>query len=232
MLIFDFDGVIADSEVIGCGLLGEQIRLLGGNITTEESISLFVGKRFEDIERITKELKGVVLPSGFETKYLQLVQEEFQRNLLPVNGVSEFIKRHAKVRQCIASSSSLRRLKLSLQHLNFYEKFKGKYYSADKVRYGKPSPDIFLYAAQRNNVKPESCIVIEDSESGVQAGIAAGMTVIGILAASHIREGHDIKLRQAGAQFVVSNYIEASTIIEGVFNGTILVQRTVKRNRL
>jgi HAD superfamily hydrolase (TIGR01509 family) len=62
--------------------------------------------------------------------------------------------------------------------------------SATMVARGKPHPDIFLLAAERMEVAPQECLVFEDSVAGVQGAVAAGMTVIGICAASHVRSGH------------------------------------------
>ena len=79
-------------------------------------------------------------------------------------------------------------------------------FSADMVARGKPHPDIFLYAASKLGVKPNECLVIEDSAGGIRAAIAAGMTVVGLSAASHIREGHDLKLRDAGAVHLAQSW--------------------------
>jgi HAD superfamily hydrolase (TIGR01509 family) len=99
----------------------------------------------------------------------------------------------------IASSSSIDRLQLCLSVLALEAEFGGHVFSADMVARGKPHPDIFLFAASRLGVRPDQCLVIEDSAGGIRAAVAAGMTVVGLCAASHIREGHDLKLRDAGA---------------------------------
>jgi beta-phosphoglucomutase-like phosphatase (HAD superfamily) len=77
--------------------------------------------------------------------------------------------------------------------------FGSQVFSADMVARGKPHPDIFLFAAGKLGVNPDECLVIEDSAGGIRAAVAAGMTAVGLCAASHIREGHDLRLRDAGA---------------------------------
>jgi beta-phosphoglucomutase-like phosphatase (HAD superfamily) len=84
------------------------------------------------------------------------------------------------------------------------------------VARGKPHPDIFLHAADAMGVHPSQAIVIEDSASGVQAGVAAGMRVIGLLAASHIQPGHRERLLAAGAHHVASTFDEAQQITRGL----------------
>ncbi|MBT3660808.1 MAG: HAD family phosphatase [Rhodospirillaceae bacterium] len=77
---------------------------------------------------------------------------------------------------------------------------------------GKPHPDIFLHAAAEMNVPPAHCLVIEDSASGVQGARAAGMTVIGMLAASHIQGNHADRLLDAGADHVTETFAAAAVI--------------------
>jgi len=85
-------------------------------------------------------------------------------------------------------------------------------YSASEVARGKPHPEIFLHAANRMGVDPLQCIVIEDGITGVQAGFAAGMTVIGLTAASHLRSGHGERLKAAGAHYIARTFAEAEAI--------------------
>jgi beta-phosphoglucomutase-like phosphatase (HAD superfamily) len=90
-------------------------------------------------------------------------------------------------------------------------------FSADMVARGKPHPDIFLFAAARLGVSPHRCLVIEDSTGGIKAAVAAGMTAVGLCAASHIRDGHDVKLRDAGAVHLAKSWEEVEGIARGFF---------------
>ena len=92
-------------------------------------------------------------------------------------------------------------------------------FSADMVARGKPHPDIFLYAASKLGVSPNECLVIEDSAGGIRAAVAAGMTVVGLCAASHIREGHDLKLRDAGAVHLAQSWSDVEGFALQFFNG-------------
>jgi beta-phosphoglucomutase-like phosphatase (HAD superfamily) len=97
--------------------------------------------------------------------------------------------------------------------------FEGRVFSASQVARGKPHPDIFLHSAAKIGASPRDCIVIEDSASGVIAGRAAGCTVIGLLAAGHVREGHAATLEGAGAHHVATNYREAERIVGELLSG-------------
>jgi beta-phosphoglucomutase-like phosphatase (HAD superfamily) len=83
------------------------------------------------------------------------------------------------------------------------------------VERGKPAPDLFLHAAKQHGVRPERCLVIEDSLSGVVAALAADMAVIGFVGGSHIRPGHADTMRAAGCVEVfarmedVANFLRA-----------------------
>jgi beta-phosphoglucomutase-like phosphatase (HAD superfamily) len=100
----------------------------------------------------------------------------------------------------------------TLDVLELHNDFAGKVFSASAVSRGKPHPDIFLHAAERMQCEPADCIVIEDSASGVTAGVAAGMIVIGLMAASHMRPEHRQRLVLAGAHFIAATFEEATDI--------------------
>src|SRR5206468_13039929 len=92
-------------------------------------------------------------------------------------------------------------------------------FSADMVARGKPHPDIFLYAANKLGVNPNECLVIEDSAGGIRAAVAAGMTVVGLCDASHIRDGHDLKLQDAGAVHLAHSWSDVERLALHFFNG-------------
>jgi beta-phosphoglucomutase-like phosphatase (HAD superfamily) len=117
------------------------------------------------------------------------------------------------VPRCIALSSSIDRLRLCLDVLGLADAFGGNVVSAEMVTRGKPAPDIFLLAAKTIGVGASDCIVIEDSIGGVRAGVAAGMTVIGLCAASHLRDGHADKLAAAGATYIARTWQDVPEIV-------------------
>ena len=98
------------------------------------------------------------------------------------------------------------------RHTGPRHSFGAHVYSASQVKRGKPHPDIFLHAARQVGVAPAEAIVLEDSEGGVRAAVAAGMTAIGFLGASHIGPGHAERLRAAGAHYIAESYAAAERI--------------------
>jgi HAD superfamily hydrolase (TIGR01509 family) len=212
-IIFDFDGVIADSEVLSNTVLAEIVTELGVPTSVEDAYRDYMGKRFHEVIAAIEKAVGRTLPQSFGEQYQQRTLARFRRELAPIAGVREFITRFIDLSRCIASSSSPERLAVCLEVLQMTALFAGRVFSASNVARGKPHPDIFLYAAAKIGMSPDECIVIEDSASGVIAGRAAGCTVIGLLAAGHIREGHGATLEQAGAHHVATNYLEAERIV-------------------
>lgn len=171
LLIFDFDGVIADSEVLANAELAEMISELGVPTTLDEAYDRYMGRRFaEVVARIERDVQRP-LPDDFATTLQSRLLRRFRQDLKPVEGVREFIDSFIALPKCIASTSSLDRLRLCLEVLGLGPAFGRHVYSASMVERGKPHPDIFLYAADRVGVPPAQAIVMEDSASGVQAGL-------------------------------------------------------------
>jgi HAD superfamily hydrolase (TIGR01509 family) len=212
LIIYDFDGVIADSEVLANAELADIVTELGVPTTLQDSYRLYMGKRFADVIAVIEASVGNCLPSGFADSYQARTLSRFRRELRTVPGAREHIAAFPRAGRCIASSSSPDRLALCLDVLGLQSIFGADVFSASSVARGKPHPDIFLYAAERMGVRTAHCLVIEDSPSGVEAGRAAGMTVIGLLAASHIQAEHPEHLRQAGAQHVARTFQEVEHI--------------------
>ncbi|MGA8898283.1 HAD family hydrolase [Bradyrhizobium sp.] len=212
-IIFDFDGVLADSEVLSNSVLAEIVSELGVPTTVEDAYRTYMGKRLNEVIEAIERVIGRKLPADFADAYQLRTFDAFRARLRPVVGAREFLESWRAVPQCIASSSSPERLALSLEVLNMTALFEGRAFSASNVARGKPHPDIFLHAAEQLGVKPGDCIVIEDSVGGVTAGRAAGATVIGLTAAGHIQPGQDARLRQAGADQVVASFEELDRVI-------------------
>jgi HAD superfamily hydrolase (TIGR01549 family) len=211
-LIFDFDGVIADSEAIANTVLAETVTALGHATTLDQALARYMGRRWIEVVAEIEAAIGKPVPSNFSDQLKFATLERFRTDLKEVSGATAFIRRFSHIPRCIASSSSIDRLQLCLAVLGLEVEFGSHVYSADMVARGKPHPDIFLYAAGKLGVNPNECLVIEDSAGGIRAAVAAGMTAVGLSAASHIREGHDLKLHDAGAVHLAQSWSDVERL--------------------
>jgi len=194
-------------------VLAEAMTALGIPTTYEDSIALYMGKRWSEIDAVIVAATGRPVPAAFLDDMRGALEVRFREALRPVPGVEDFIRRFAALPRCIASSSSVVRLQLCMDVLGFGHHFPGTVFSADLVARGKPHPDIFLYAAEKIGVAPAECLVIEDSPNGVRAGLAAGASAVGLCAGAHIRPGHAERLREAGAEHVFGSWPEVADFL-------------------
>jgi len=211
-IIFDFDGVIADSEAIVNTVLAETVTDLGYPTTLDQALTRYSSRRWDEAIAEIEAAIGKPVPANFAGDLKLATLDRFRTDLKEVSGAANFIRRFAHIPRCIASSSSIDRLQLCLSVLALEAEFGDHVFSADMVARGKPHPDIFLFAAGKLGVPPDECLVIEDSAGGIRAAVAAGMTAIGLCAASHIREGHDAKLRDAGAVHLAQSWSDVEQL--------------------
>jgi HAD superfamily hydrolase (TIGR01509 family) len=212
-VIFDFDGVIVDSEYAANEALAEVLTAQGYPVSAEESVALYAGLRWTDCHRRIEEESGL----RFDCDALGAKVDEAiaarAAHMLAIEGIHAFLAAQRDRRLAIASSSEKEWLESVLERLDLRPYFGDRLFSAAGFPRGKPNPDIYLHAARELGVPPERCLVVEDHPLGVAAGSAAGMTVIALLAGSHIRPGHADRVRSAGARHVAWSYGEVSEII-------------------
>jgi HAD superfamily hydrolase (TIGR01509 family) len=201
LIIFDCDGVLVDSELLSCQCLSEALSEFGIALSPERALELFLGRSTAAIEQHYREL-GQVVPAGFLARLKSHVLTTFEGALQPIPGVGSVVA-GLRAPFCVASSSDIDRVSLSLKVTGLAPHFDGRLYTAQMVEHGKPAPDLFLYAAAKMQTSPARTLVIEDSVSGVQAAKAAGMIVWGFIGGSHYRtrDGRAI-LSAAGADRV------------------------------
>jgi HAD superfamily hydrolase (TIGR01509 family) len=213
-IIFDFDGVIVDSEYVANAAMADVLTAQGYPVTAEESVARYSGLRWADCHRAIEAESGL----SFDREALgDLVDRAIGARVaevLAIEGIEPFLAAQAHRRLAIASSSETAWLRSSLERLGLAGYFGDRLFSAAGFPRGKPHPDIYLHAAGALGVPPERCLVIEDHPVGVAAGAAAGMTVIALLAGNHIREGHDRRVTEAGAAYVARDYAEVSEILK------------------
>ncbi|MEU2929683.1 HAD family hydrolase [Streptomyces sp. NPDC007251] len=185
LVIFDNDGVLVDSEPISNRHLAAYLTELGHPTSYEDSIRDYMGSAMHRIHELVLERTGQRLPDDFDDVFHARVFAAFERELQPVTGVAGVLEKLAAdgVPYCVASSGSHARIRVGHRTTGLDRWFpEERIFSSEDVGRGKPAPDLFLYAAQRMGVAPERCLVVEDSPLGVQAAVAAGMTVYGFTA--------------------------------------------------
>ncbi|MBR0956369.1 HAD family hydrolase [Bradyrhizobium japonicum] len=201
LIVFDCDGVLVDSELLSCRCLSEVLAEFGFELSVEQALELFLGRSTAAIGQYYRE-RGRTLPDEFLPRLKARVLETFAKSLQPIPEVATVLSA-LKAPRCVASSSDIDRVSLSLDVTGLSSHFDGRLYTAQMVKHGKPAPDLFLHAAEKMRADPSRTLVIEDSVSGVQAGKAAGMTVWGFVGGGHYRtrDGRAI-LSAAGADRV------------------------------
>ena len=209
-VIFDFDGVIADSEILSNRALAENLYAIGLPTTIEESLRDYCGHNWLEVERRIEARHGRPLPPGFRETHRVQSRERFEREFAAVAGVERFLERLETPKRAIASSSRAAYIHWALEKFGLAHHFTNHIYSADGMVRGKPHPDIYLAAASGLGVVPNRCLAIEDSPVGTRAAVAAGMTVVGLAAASHIADpqAHAEHLRAAGVHYVAFAFEE------------------------
>jgi HAD superfamily hydrolase (TIGR01509 family) len=179
--------VLVDSETISNEVLARQLSDEGLATTLAESRQRYQGRLLEDIRLHAQAQLGRELPADWMDAYEHARSEAFREALQPIHGVGEAIEqiRAAGLKACVASQGKLEKIRFSLELTGLAPLFaEGELFSAYMVARGKPHPDLFLHAAARMGVEPSACVVVEDSPSGVQAAVAAGMRVLGYTADS------------------------------------------------
>jgi HAD superfamily hydrolase (TIGR01509 family) len=186
LVIFDCDGVLIDSELLSAGVLMSMMAEVGLPITPEIFRSDFLGRSFASATQQVEERFGRSFPPEFQMEYRTRLLTRMRGNLKAMPGVEEVL-RAMTVPFCLATSSSLPRLEVSMEESKLGPYFSGRSYTASLVTHGKPAPDLPLYAAAQMHASPEKTIVIEDSEMGLRSALAAGMSVWHFVGGSHMR---------------------------------------------
>lgn len=177
LVIFDCDGVLVDSERLAIKIDAHVLAQLGWPMAEAEIIERFVGVSDAHFRQAIESHIGRRLPDDWEAEFEPLYRSAFAAELGPVDGIVDALNR-ITAPTCVASSGTHDKMRYTLGLTGLYDRFCGRIFSATDVSQGKPSPDLFLYAAERMGVTPAACVVVEDSVMGVTAARAAGMRVL------------------------------------------------------
>ena len=203
LVIFDCDGVLIDSELLSVRADRECLAECGIELTEAELLERYTGISWAGMVADLVTRHGPLpadLDERYRRRYWPLLESELQAIPSIVEVLDSLI---CKI--CVASSGRPERLKHALSLMGLYDRFHPHIFSAVEVARGKPAPDLFLHAAARMGTAPERCVVVEDSVPGVIAGVAAGMSVIGFVGASHCRPDEAARLAAHGAAWVIDD---------------------------
>lgn len=214
MVIFDCNGVLVDSEAIASAVLAEAFASVGVTVTPTVLARRFHGRRQADIFDAVESATGKKLPAEFATKVTAETLRRVRAELRPIPHAARALT-WVRGPKAVASSSPFERIRASLEVAGLLNFFSQRLFSASAVTKGKPAPDLFLHAAERLQVNPADCIVVEDSAAGVTAAAAAGMTPIGFVGGSDTAGRLAPDLAAAGARAVIADMRALhSTIID------------------
>ena len=218
-VIFDCDGVLVDSEVLALevelAILAEQ----GLTFEREDYVTRFMGlshDAFHDVMDVeARQRLGRPLSDTIRDELATRLRQTMIARLTEVSGATAAVA-GTTLLKAVASSSTKEGLERKLRQVGLWSYFEPHVYSADHVAKAKPSPDLFLHAAEKLGVQPAECLVLEDSVNGVIAGRAAGMRVWGFLGGGHAHDRLGARLTAAGAERLVTDWPEAARLLAGL----------------
>ena len=213
LVIFDCDGVLVDSEIISCTSVADVLTRHGLETDVEYVMRQFLGRPATAILLDYADRAKREPPSEFIPDWRSALFARLRTELAPIDGVRSAIEATPLAR-CVASSSDMERLDISLSKTNLLDLFDGNIFSTTMVKNGKPAPDLFLLAAERIGADPMRSLVIEDSVSGVRAAKAAGMTAVGFTGGSHYRVLDNTSgLVEAGADRILTEMADLPLLL-------------------
>lgn len=206
-VLFDCDGVLVDSEGITNGVLRDMLEELGWTLTPAECMRIFIGKAIKDESALIEAHTGQPLTEDWLVRFRERRNLALMRDVLPIPHAVAAVARlsgHFGGRIACASGADRFKVELQLEKCGLLDYFRGRVFSGHEMPRSKPAPDVYLAAAAALGVNPARCAVVEDTVTGVTAGVAAGATVWGY---SPPEAGHDAPaaLRAAGAAQVFTD---------------------------
>lgn len=181
-IIFDMDGVLVDTERISFKFWEKSFEKYGYKYSMDTHLSL-IGRNNNSIRNILGETFGTEFPLDEICNYksesmIKYLLEEGTPLKIGVFELLDYLREN-NYKIAVATSTHKERAIQRLESVGIKEKFDDMV-CGDEIEHYKPNPEIFLKAAEKLGLKPEECIVIEDSPAGVEAGYKGGMTVINV----------------------------------------------------
>lgn len=179
-VIFDFDEVIADSLKVHHESERDVMREFGVDFTFDEYVNEYTGLGLPEIYRRKLMGKEYNLDELIKKKVDETIRRAKEVKLVPgLKDLAKMLKKHG-FKLIVASAGQRRFIEVVMNQFDLINYFEGLV-TMNEVKRGKPHPDLFLLAAEKLNLKPSDCLVIEDGLHGMEAAKNAGMKCIGLV---------------------------------------------------
>lgn len=211
-ILFDFDGVLIESEYAGNLQIAQWLTAAGHPTTPEQSMANFMGLAGAEFLAAIEAWIGRPIPDGFREARQAEDRRVMEQGIDPVAGAIAFVSGlPPTLPRAIVSSSSTHWIATHLDHIGLRADFGDHIYSGrEHVTRGKPAPDLYLHAANALGVPIERCAIIEDSPVGVTGALASGAFVIGLCAGSHCSADHADRLRGLGVKTIATDFAQVA----------------------
>jgi len=214
-LIFDFDGVLLESEWAGNKQIADYLTQIGHPTTVEESMRACMGLAGLDFIGAIERWIGGPVPDDFRAARAEEDARAIAEGVEEVAGAVAFIRGlPPSLPKAVASSSSSHWVRSHLAKLGLENAFGDRIFSGrEHVARGKPAPDLYLHAAAALGVPIARAAIIEDSPVGVEGALASGAEVIGLVAGRHCLPGHAERLRALGVRHIARDFDELAVFL-------------------
>lgn len=214
-LLFDFDGVLIESEYAGNRQIAEWLSGAGYPTTPAQSMEHFMGLAGPEFVSAIEGWIGGPIPDSFYAARRAEDERAMAEGIDEVAGAIAFVRSlPAELPKAVVSSSPTRWIRRHLAHIGLADVFGDHVYSGrEHVTRGKPAPDLYLYGAAQLGVAIERCAILEDSPVGATGAVASGGYVIGLCAGTHCAIGHDQRLLAIGVDAVAHDFAEVARLL-------------------
>lgn len=216
LIIWDFDGVLADTEKLWLENRRQMINETFGLHWDFEKTNHHLGGMSDKTKRLNLDKLGLKTTDDFWDESLRRDIALMAKGFEPTPGAEDILKSR-QIKQCVATGGILSKSIEKLKTIGFWDKYinKDNLFTADMVKHGKPEPDLFLLAAQKMDVSPQDCVVIEDSLAGMTAGLKAGMAVIAFIGCEMNKSDEYInKIKALGVQHIFETMAEIKEFLD------------------
>jgi HAD superfamily hydrolase (TIGR01509 family) len=214
-LLFDFDGVLIESEYLGNKQIADWLTANGHPTTVEQALAEFCGLSGENFHAAVERWIGGSIPPAFHRARKAEDARVMEEGIEALAGAVAFVRSlPSDLPRAVVSSSTSAWIRRHLDHIGLADAFGDHIFSGrEHVARGKPAPDLYLYAADRLGVAIADCAIIEDSPVGATGAVASGGYVIGLVAGTHCGPDHAERLRAIGVDAVAADFDEVTQLL-------------------